>query len=73
MGPGPKILKYFPFSFSAEHEILPANKEQIIDKYRCFLLSLAECEIFSAYEYENANISWHFHIYQQRKFHAQLS
>ena len=38
-----------------------------------FLLSLAECEIFYAYEYENANSSWHFHIYQQRKFHAQLS
>ena len=38
-----------------------------------FLLSLAECEIFSAHEYEIANISWHFHIYQQRKFHAQLS
>ena len=38
-----------------------------------FLLSLAECEIFHAYEYENANISWHFHIYQQWKFHAQQS
>ena len=38
-----------------------------------FSLSLAECEIFYAYEYENANISWYFHIYKQRKFHAQLS
>ena len=38
-----------------------------------FLLSLAEDVIFSAYQYENANISWHFHIYQQRKLHAQLS
>ena len=38
-----------------------------------FLLSLVEWEIFYAYEYENANISWHFPIYQQRKFHAQLS
>ena len=36
-----------------------------------FLLSLAECEIFNTYEYENANISWHFYIYQLRKF--QLS
>ena len=32
-----------------------------------FLFSLAKCEIFNAYEYENANISWHFHIYQQKK------
>ena len=27
---------------------------------------------FSAYKYENANSSWHFHIYYQRNFHAQL-
>ena len=38
-----------------------------------FLLILAECEIFYAYEYENDNSSWHFHINQQRKYHAQLS
>ena len=37
------------------------------------MLSSAECEIFYAYEYENASISWHFHIYRQRNFHAQLS
>ena len=32
---------------SAEHEILPANKQQITDKYSfavVFLLSLAECK-----------------------------
>ena len=34
------------------------------------LLSVAGCENFCAYEYENG---WHFLIYQQRKFHAQLS
>ena len=28
-----------------------------------FMLSLAEHEIFSANKYENANYSWHFHIY----------
>ena len=28
-----------------------------------FMLSSAEHEIFSAYKYENANSSWHFHIY----------
>ena len=39
-----------------------------------FFLSLVECEIFYAYEYENANFSsWHFQIYQQRMFHAKLS
>ena len=38
-----------------------------------FMLSLAKYDIFYAYEYENANISWHFHICQQRKFQALLS
>ena len=28
-----------------------------------FMLNSAECEIFSANKYENANNSWHFHIY----------
>ena len=32
----------------------------------------AEQEINTADKYENANFSWHFHIYYQRKFHAQL-
>ena len=29
----------------------------------CKIFSSAEHEIFSANEYENANNSWHFHIY----------
>ena len=40
-----------------------------------FMLNSAEHNIFSAYscKYENANnYSWHFHIYQQRNFHAPL-
>ena len=58
---------------SAEHEILPAIDNEMIINAVVFALSLAGCEIFYAYEYENANNSWHFHIHQQRKFHAQLS
>ena len=30
---------------------------------KLFMLNLAEHEIFSANEYENANNSWHFHIH----------
>ena len=37
-----------------------------------FMLDSAEHEIFSANKYENANNCWHFHIYQHRKFRAQL-
>ena len=36
------------------------------------MLNSAEHEIFPANKYENANNSWHFHIYLQRNFHAQL-
>ena len=39
----------------------------------CYLINLAEHELFSANKYENANYCWHFHIYKLRNFHAQLS
>ena len=49
---------------SAEHEICPANKSQITNNSKFFiLLNIAELENFSANKYENANFSWHFHIY----------
>ena len=41
-------------------KICPANKSQITNS---FLLNIAEHELFSANKYENANKSWHFHIY----------
>ena len=56
---------------SAEHGIQfyqPINSKLLVSIV-VFLLSLAEYETFSAYN-ENVNISWHFHIYQQRKLHA---
>ena len=58
-------LLTMPNSFSlniAEHEIFSAYKYES-----------ANDKIFSAYKYENANYRWHFHIYKQRNFHAQLS
>ena len=56
----------------AEQEILPANKSTLMKSSVVFLLILAAYEIFSAKEFETAYISWHFHIYQQREYHAQL-
>ena len=62
---------------SAEHKICPANKFQITNNVlttaNSFLLNIADHENFSANKYENANYCWHFHIYLQRNFHAQLS
>ena len=59
---------------STEYEICPANKNfKLVTSSNSFLLNIAECEIFSSNKYENANYCWHFHIYLQRKFHADLS
>ena len=47
----------------AERENFSANKYEIANNKISLLINL----------YENANYYWHFHIYEQRKFHAQLS
>ena len=53
--------------------ILPDNREIWPRDYKTFFkFNSAEHEIFSAHKYENANNIWHFHIYEQRNFHAEL-
>ena len=56
---GPTVIKVM--LNSAEHKILPANKQKLLISTVVLLLNLAEFEILYAYKYENANISWHFH------------
>ena len=58
---------------STEYEIFMLINLKLLTIANSFLLNTAENEIFSVNKYENANNSWHFHIYLQRKFHAQLS
>ena len=41
-------------------------------KTSLFKLNSAEPENFTANKYENANNSWHFHIYKHRNLLAQL-
>ena len=57
---------------SAEKFILLINLK-FLTIANSFLLNIAEHENFSANKYENANYCWHFHIYEQIKFHAQVS
>ena len=59
----PQGCKTFFMLNSAEHEICLANKSQIANSCKFVLAQLAEYENFSADKYENANNSWHFHIY----------
>ena len=60
---------------SAENEICSADKKlyTIIDNLNFFLHCRNGHEILPANKYENANNCWHFNIYYQKKFHAQLS
>ena len=63
------ILKFpqkFPQICFGKNKIGPRAYKSI------FMLNSAEHGIFSANKYENANSSWHFHIYKQRKSHAKL-
>ena len=54
---------------SAEHEIM--KFVLLINKF--ILAEYRRTENFSANKYENANYCWHFYIYWQRQFHAQLN
>ena len=71
--PGPEVIKLVSYSthLSMKFQLLiktkiPANKE-----VSCFK-SLRYC-IYHANKCLNANNCWHFDIYEQDKFRAQLS
>ena len=66
-------LNWFFMLNSAQHDIWSASKSQITKlflakqslawKFDILGLNIDEYERFSANKYENANNSWHFHIY----------
>ena len=62
MEPGLEVIKNFMLN-STEHEILNAHKYKNIKK-----LSIFQVQISLEWHH-----CWHFNIYQQENFHAQLS
>ena len=71
--PGPEVIKLVLYStqLSMKFQLLiktkiPANKE-----VSCF--KSLRCCIYHANKCLNANNCWHFDIYEQDKFRAQLS
>ena len=64
---------WYKFTYWMTNSPDPATKFQITNNFKFFLANIAEHENFSANKYENANYCWHFHIYWQRNFQAQLS
>ena len=56
---------------STEHEISTAHKIPTNEEVSCF--KTHRCCIYYANKCLNASNSWHFNIYEQDKFRAQLS
>ena len=73
MEPGPEIIKLFSCSTQLSTKFFMLINLKLLTMANSSLLNIAENEIFPVNKYENANNSWHFHIYLQTKFHAQLS
>ena len=53
--PGPEVIKLFSCSTQLSMKFYLLINSKLLISTVVFLLSLAEYEIFSAYEYENAN------------------
>ena len=69
----PQGCKTFYMLNSTEHEILNAHHYKNIKKFGFFKAQISPNAIFPAHVCYNANNCWHFNIYEQEKFHAQLS
>ena len=62
-GPGPEVIKLFSCSTHLSMKFVLHINLKLLILANSFLLNIAGHEIFSANRYENANNSWHFHIY----------
>ena len=72
--PEARLRGYKTFSMlnSAEHEISTAHNTKIPRKKEVSCFKSLRC-IYPADECYNPNYCWHFNIYEQDKFRAQLS
>ena len=68
----PKAIKLFSCSTQQDMKIQLLIKAEIVKNKDVFLLKALRC-IYPANKCKNANDYWYFNIYEQNKFHAQLS
>ena len=59
----PKVIKNFSCWTQLSMKFVMLLNLKLLTIANYFLLNIAEHENFSANKYENANLSWHFHIY----------
>ena len=72
LSPGPEVIKLFSCStqLSMKFQLLIKTKVLTNEEVPCF--KSLRC-IYHANKCQNANNCWHFKIYEQDKFCAQLS
>ena len=70
---GPEVIKLFSCStqLSTIFQLLIKTKIPTNEEVSCF--KFLRCCIYHANKCKNANNCWHFNIYKQDKFRAQLS
>ena len=70
---GPEVIKFFSCStqLSTNFQLLIKTKIPTIEEVSCF--KPFRCCIYLSNKCLNANNCWHFNIYEQDKFPAQLS
>ena len=73
IGQGPEIIKLFFMLNSIEHEFLNTHEYKNIKKFVFLGSDKPSMLCFPPINVKNANNCWHFKIYEQEKFHAQLS
>ena len=61
--PGPEVIKLFSCSTQLSMKFVLLMNIKLLTIANSFLRNIDEHEKFSANKYENANYSWHFHIY----------
>ena len=71
--PGPEVIKLFSCltQLSMKFQLLTKTKIQANKEVSCF--KSLRCCTYHANKCKNANNCWHFNIYEQDKFRAQLS
>ena len=71
--PGPEVIKLFSCSTQLSTKFQLLIKTKILTNGEVYCFMSLRCCIYHANKCLNANNCWHFNIYEQDKFHAQLS
>ena len=71
--PGPEVIKLFSCSTQLSTKLQLHIKAKILSNNDVSCFKTLICYIYHANKCKNANNCWHFNIYEQDKFRAQLS